>query len=54
MKRVTFKVKTKIKENRKWIEKTYTIVEYTDADDSAIRLRALALNWELISIEVSK
>lgn len=48
MKKVTFKSTVKIGK----AEKTFTIVEYTEADDSAIRLRALALNWVLVSIEV--
>lgn len=28
------------------------IIEYTKADDASIRLRALALNWYIVKIEV--
>jgi hypothetical protein len=50
MKKVTFKSRPGITGKNK----IYTIVEYTQADDAAIRLRALALNWDLISIEPVK
>lgn len=49
MKRVTFKSFYMIKGQAK----TSIIIEYTEASDSAIRLRALALNWQLIKIETN-
>jgi len=49
MKKVTFKATYKIgKETR-----TSEIVEYTQASDAEIRLRALALNWILVSVEAA-
>lgn len=47
LKRVTFLAKWK--SGKKF--KSKTIVEYTNADVGMIRLRALALNWTLVSIE---
>ncbi len=54
MKKVTFKSTTKVKQGRKMVQKTFEIVEYTEAADSAIQLRAMALNWQLVSIEPHK
>jgi hypothetical protein len=51
MKKVIFKSVAKVKEGRKMIQKVFEIIEYTEADDAAIRLRAMAMNWQLISIE---
>lgn len=50
MKKVTFKTIWKLKnELREDI-----IIEYTEASDDMIKLRAMALNWILVSIEVVK
>lgn len=50
MKKVTFKSIAKIGKKIK----EYTIVEYTEASEDAIKLRAMALNWQLVSIELGK
>lgn len=54
MKKVTFKSIIK-SGGTLWSPKKieeFVIVEYTEADDAAIRLRAMALNWEIIKIEI--
>ena len=51
MRKVTYKTFAKVKEGRKLVEKTYTHVEYTEADDTAIRIRILAFNGQLVSVE---
>lgn len=48
--KVTFKSNYKTKEGRKWVEKTSTIVETMDAN-ADYKLRALALNWQVVSVE---
>jgi hypothetical protein len=48
--KVTFKTNFKIKEGRKWISKSSEIVEIM-ASDADYRLRALALNWEVVKVE---
>jgi hypothetical protein len=50
MKKVTFTSTVKIGKKLK----TFVNVEYTEASDDAIKLRALALNWTLVSIEYNK
>ena len=53
MKKVTFKSVVKIG-GTPWnpkSTKTFEIIEYTEADESSIRLRAMALNWTVVSIE---
>lgn len=35
-------------------KKPYQIIEFTEADDASIKLRALALNWDLIYIEIER
>lgn len=52
MKKVTFKTQCKVKEGRKWVTKEFEVVEFTSADEQSIRLRAMALNWTLVKIEV--
>lgn len=47
MKKVTFKSICKIGKQTK----EFTITEYTAATLSEIRIRALALNWNLVSVE---
>ncbi len=54
MKKVIFKSVAKVKQGRKMVSKIFEIIEHTDASDDMIKLRAMALNWQLISIEVSK
>lgn len=49
MKKVTFKSHIKIGNKIK----EYHIIEYTDASDDMIKLRAMALNWSLLSIELN-
>lgn len=50
MKKVTFKSKLVQITKTKFVPAN-EIVEYTEADESTIRLRAKALNWDLVSIE---
>lgn len=52
MKTVTFKTYYKVKEGRKWVEKSSEIVEQVKTEADA-KLRALALNWIIIKIEGS-
>lgn len=53
IKKVTFKATYPVRaKGQKPAFKTTEIVEMTEADDAAIRLRAMALNWQLVSIEV--
>lgn len=47
MKKVTYFVRYQI---GTWIRENY-ITEYTEADDSSIKLRAMAMNWTLVKIE---
>jgi hypothetical protein len=54
MKKVTFKSIVKVKVGRKMVQKEFINIEYTEADDQAIRTRAMALNWQLVSIEPNK
>lgn len=51
MKKVTFKSVAKVKQGRKMVEKTFEIVEYTEASLDNIKLRAMAMNWELVKVE---
>jgi hypothetical protein len=48
--KVTYKSNYKVKEGRKWVEKTsqWDEVIKTEAD---ARLRALALNWQIVKVE---
>jgi len=48
--KVTFRVNTKFKENRKWVNK---VIEFNEEhkNESEAKLRALALNWQIIKIE---
>lgn len=50
MLKVTFKSEYKVKENRKWVTK---ISEWTEEikTEADARLRALALNWQIVKIE---
>lgn len=48
--KVTFKASYKVKQGRKWVSKTSEWVEVIKTESDA-RLRALALNWEIIKIE---
>lgn len=50
MLKVTFKATYPAKEGRKWVTKASTWVELIKTEADA-RLRALALNWEIIKIE---
>jgi hypothetical protein len=52
MLKVTFSTQYKVKEKRKWVEKTSYIVENIK-DESSARLRAMALNWSIVKIETA-
>ena len=47
---VTFKSNYKVKEGRKWVNKTSTWDERIKTEDDA-KLRAMALNWQIIKME---
>ena len=49
MLRVIFRSTYKVKQGRKWVEKSSTWEEYIKDENSA-KLRALALNWEIVEI----
>ena len=49
--KVTFKSVYKAKEGRKWVQKESLIVETMSAV-ADYKLRALALNWQIVSVEV--
>ncbi len=48
---VTYQAETPVKQGRKWINKTQQWKEIIATEDAA-KLRALALNWTIVSIEV--
>ncbi|MEZ0208842.1 MAG: hypothetical protein ACAH17_01540 [Candidatus Paceibacterota bacterium] len=50
--KVTFKSVYKAKEGRKWVEKTSLIVETMNAT-ADYKLRAMALNWQVVSVEAA-
>lgn len=47
---VTFEANYKVKEGRKWVNKTSTWDERIKTEDDA-KLRAMALNWQIIKME---
>lgn len=49
--KVTFGATYRVKEGKRWVEKTSQWVETIDNEASA-KLRALALNWYIIKIEL--
>ncbi len=53
MKKVTFEATYLIGKGLEKTEHTSIIHEFTDASDAAIRERAYALNWKIISIETN-
>lgn len=48
--KVTFKKSYQTKEGRKWVTKTSEWVESIKTEADA-KLRAMALNWEIVEIE---
>lgn len=50
MLKVTFKKQYKVKEGRKWVLKVSQWDETIKTEDDA-RLRAMALNWEIVTME---
>ena len=50
MLKVTFESKCKVKENRRWVMKTFRFEEQHKTKSDA-QLRALALNWTIVKIE---
>jgi len=50
--KVTFQSQVKVKEGRKWVTKTFTNVE-EHTSEANYRLRALALNWSIVSVETT-
>ena len=48
--KVTFKSNYKVKSGRKWVEKTSVWSENINTESDA-KLRAIALNWIIISME---
>lgn len=53
MVKVTFKAECEVKEGRKWVKKSFEFTE-THKTEVDARLRALALNWHIVSVEVSQ
>lgn len=51
MLKVTFETRYKVKQGHKMVEKRSTIVE-DHKNEADARLRALALNWTVVSVEV--
>jgi hypothetical protein len=50
---VTFKAEYPIKEGRKWVKKASVWTEQIKDAESA-KLRAMALNWQIVKIEAAK
>ena len=48
--KVTFESNYRVKEGRKWIDKTSQWDEFIK-DEKEAKLRALALNWRIVKIE---
>lgn len=51
--KVVFKAECEVKEGRKWVKKSFEFTE-THKTEADARLRALALNWHIVSVEVSQ
>jgi hypothetical protein len=50
MLKVTFESSYKVKEGRKWVNKTSQWDEFIKDEEDA-KLRALALNWQIVKME---
>lgn len=50
---VTFRSEYKVKQGRKWVSKVSEWTEQIKTESDA-RLRAMALNWQIVKMEVSK